>query len=113
MCSQSSSTGAQCIAPGLYCGCDKLPGDPTKLYQCNADGTGNLYQVCMYGCTVRAAGHDDNCHCEPNALYCGGDKIDGDINTLYQCQAGATMPTVVMKCPTKCVINPGANDSCT
>jgi len=111
--SQSSSSGGQCVLNGLYCGNDKLPGDPTRLYQCKADGMGNLVEVCMYGCTLRAAGHDDNCHCVPNALYCGNDKIDGDINTLYKCQPGTTMPTIVMKCPTKCVINTSANDSCT
>ena len=46
--------------------------------------------VCTYGCILRP-GLDDTCRggggiCSVGGFYCGGDKLDGDPQTLYKCQ---------------------------
>ncbi|HET9624476.1 MAG TPA: hypothetical protein VFP84_24055 [Kofleriaceae bacterium] len=48
--------------------------------------------------------------CVVGGLYCGGDKISGDKNTLFRCTTGA--PTVVKKCAQGCAVHPGSDDSC-
>jgi hypothetical protein len=104
----------QCVSPGLYCGGDKLMGDPNTLFQCNPNGSGTLVQQCMYGCDREPPGSDDRCHCQPGGYYCGGDKLDGNASTLYQCNMGPNSPPIfVMVCPTKCNKNAGADDTCT
>jgi hypothetical protein len=49
--------------------------------------------------------------CVAGGTYCGGNKIKGDANTLYRCNADGT-GTAVEKCAKGCSINPGRNDSC-
>lgn len=57
----------------------------------NANTTG----TCVYG----------------NGLYCGGDGVTGNAQTLYDCTNGAL--TVVQTCGVSCVHNPpGVNDAC-
>jgi len=49
--------------------------------------------------------------CVLGGLYCGGDKLGGDHNTLYRCE-GSAAPTVVENCANGCSVNSGSNDSC-
>lgn len=49
--------------------------------------------------------------CFVGGLYCGGDKISGDKNTLYRC-TGTGAPVVVKKCTKGCAIHSGDDDAC-
>lgn len=104
-----------CVVPGLYCGGDKLAGDPDTLYQCNGGGVPLARGRCVYGCVVRP-GDDDECRggggtCVEGGFYCGGDKVDGDPSTLYRCEGG--VGTSPMVCDDGCVVGaPGTDDAC-
>lgn len=106
---------AICVAGGFYCGGDKVAGDPSTLYQCNGGGVPNARGVCAQGCIVSLTG-DDGCRgvggtCVDGGLYCGGDKLDGDPQTLYRCTAGTG--TVVTRCTNGCAIRPSPQaDGC-
>ncbi|HEY5935095.1 MAG TPA: hypothetical protein VIU61_10685 [Kofleriaceae bacterium] len=102
-----------CMAGGFYCGGDKLAGDPETLYQCNGGGVPLARGRCALGCIIRPAA-DDACRgaggCVEASDYCGGNKVDGDPQTLYTCTAGvAANPR---PCANGCVINPGDDDEC-
>ena len=43
-------------------------------------------------------------------MYCGGDKLDGDPQTLYVCMAGAG--TSPQRCAAGCVVRAGNDDAC-
>jgi hypothetical protein len=43
-------------------------------------------------------------------LYCGGDKLDGDPQTLYRCMAG--VGTSPFTCPAGCAVRSGGDDMC-
>ncbi|HUH02742.1 MAG TPA: hypothetical protein VML75_12175 [Kofleriaceae bacterium] len=104
-----------CVAGGLYCGGDKLAGDPDTLYQCNGGGVPLARGVCDFGCLVRPAA-DDTCRggggtCVEGGFYCGGDKLDGDPQTLYRCAGGTGTDGV--ECADGCVVAPpGMDDFC-
>jgi hypothetical protein len=49
--------------------------------------------------------------CFAGGLYCGGDKISGDKNTLYRC-TGAGAPAVVRHCASGCAVHSGSDDGC-
>lgn len=50
-------------------------------------------------------------YCPNNGLYCGGDYIHGDPNTLYRCTSHAL--SVEQSCGNGCQVNPnGVDDSC-
>jgi hypothetical protein len=103
-----------CVAGAFYCGGDRLAGDPQTLYQCNAGGVPIARGVCTSGCLVRPT-RDDVCRaspgvCQDGGTYCGGDKIDGDPQTLYVCMAGVGTSPVV--CPAGCLVRPGDDDIC-
>lgn len=106
---------AECVAGGFYCGGDKLAGDPQTLYQCNGGGVPLARGVCGSGCIVRPAA-DDTCRgsagtCVDGGFYCGGDKLDGEPQTLYRCSAGAGVAGVV--CADGCIVSaPGTDDRC-
>lgn len=106
---------ADCVAGGLYCGGDKLAGDPDTLYQCNGGGVPLARGVCESGCIVRPTA-DDTCRgsagtCVDGGFYCGGDKLDGDPQTLYRCSAGVGVAGV--KCADGCIVGaPGTDDRC-
>ena len=108
------SPTADCNAGAFYCGGDQLAGDPQTLYQCNAGGVPIARGACSAGCVVRP-GKDDACRgaggaCQDGGRYCGGDKLDGDPQTLYVCMAGAgTSPE---RCADGCVVRPGSDDAC-
>lgn len=103
-----------CTAGALYCGGDKLAGDPGVLYQCNAGGVPLARGRCANGCTTRP-GKDDQCAaggvaCVDGGHYCGGDKLAGDPMTLYVCAAGAA--TQPMLCGNGCLVRTGQDDAC-
>jgi len=107
--------GPACFPGGFYCGGDKLAGDPGTLYRCDAPSPPTVRGVCTYGCILRP-GLDDTCRggggvCTTGGFYCGGDKLDGDPQTLYKCQADGT-GAVAKTCPNGCQINPGTDDTC-
>jgi hypothetical protein len=107
--------GATCLAGGFYCGGDKLDGDPGTLYRCDAPAAPTVRGVCTYGCILRP-GLDDACRgggglCSVGGFYCGGDKVDGDPQTLYKCQADGT-GALFKSCPNGCQINAGTDDGC-
>lgn len=49
-----------CFVGGHYCGGDKVSGDKSSLYTCNAEGRGDLIKHCAKGCSVNS-GSDDAC----------------------------------------------------
>jgi hypothetical protein len=100
-----------CAESGRYCGGDKVGGSPDSLYRCNGDGTASLLEACAYGCIVRPAGQDDTCQCQPGGYYCGGDKVEGDPSTLYQCNTDGT-GSAVNHCANGCVVVPNQDDTC-
>ncbi|MBA3819666.1 MAG: hypothetical protein H0X17_12290, partial [Deltaproteobacteria bacterium] len=104
-----------CVAAALYCGGDKLAGDPQTLYQCNGGGVPLARGRCAGGCRV-VPDDDDECigvggTCTDTGFYCGGDKLDGDPQRLYRCQAGAG--TAPVECADGCIVSPpGSDDRC-
>lgn len=102
-----------CTPGALYCGGDKLAGDPGTLYQCNGGGVPLARGVCLGTCAIRP-GADDVCRgtgtCVEGGSYCGGDKLDGDPQVLYRCTGGAG--TNPRPCLDGCIVNPGADDRC-
>lgn len=103
-----------CVAGSRYCGGDKLAGAPDTLYECNGGGVPLARGVCTAGCISRPTLDDacvaDSGPCIDGSLYCGGDKLDGDPQTVYRCASGAG--TAVMTCMLGCVVNPGNDDGC-
>lgn len=49
--------------------------------------------------------------CVVGGLYCGGDKVKGNANTLYRCEAGDTV-SVVKTCADGCMVRSGQDDAC-
>lgn len=49
--------------------------------------------------------------CVAGGLYCGGDKLTGNANTLYRCGSDGK-GTVVRACSHGCSVNSGDDDSC-
>jgi hypothetical protein len=49
--------------------------------------------------------------CFVGGLYCGGDKISGDKNTLFRC-TGTGAPAVVRHCANGCAVHAGDDDAC-
>jgi len=107
---------AGCVPGGLYCGGDKLDGDPQTLYRCNADAAPTARGRCSAGC-ILIKGNDDRCNaaggmCTSGGSYCGGDKLEGDPMTLYRCGSNGS-GTVLRECAKGCMVNPpGQDDAC-
>ncbi|MEO6420600.1 MAG: hypothetical protein ABIP39_14395 [Polyangiaceae bacterium] len=107
----------RCTAGVVSCGGHDVPGEPDGLYRCEADGSSVLVSRCMYGCIVNApptgTANGDSCAvCSAGGFYCGGDKIAGDMNILYVCEADGAPPSVKEICPNSCVVRPGLDDAC-
>jgi GH25 family lysozyme M1 (1,4-beta-N-acetylmuramidase) len=49
--------------------------------------------------------------CIEGGLYCGGDKLEGNENTLYRCQADGSAKKVE-DCARGCGVRSGQNDAC-
>jgi hypothetical protein len=58
--SDECNAPAPCFAGGLYCGGDKVNGDPAVLYKCVDAGAPEMIKRCQDGCEVRP-GKDDAC----------------------------------------------------
>ena len=54
-----AAANAPCTEGGLYCGGDKLAGDPSTLYRCS-NGAGTVVMTCATSCEVHT-GSDDGC----------------------------------------------------
>jgi hypothetical protein len=50
--------------------------------------------------------------CTAGSFYCGGDKLAGDPQTLYQCNAGG-VPLARGRCRVACTVRPTDDDECT
>ena len=102
-----------CVDGALYCGGDQLVGESDVLYRCNANGVPTARGRCAYGCTWRSD-KDDVCRggplCQEGGHYCGGDKVDGDPQTLYVCRDLEGVSPVL--CPNGCLVRPGNDDIC-
>lgn len=101
-----------CVAGSMYCGGDKVAGDPETLYECNGGGVPLARGVCVHGCRTDPA-DDDFCSggpdtCIEGGFYCGGDKVEGDPQTLYRCAGG--VGTTPMACANGCVVAPPEMD---
>jgi len=100
-----------CVEGTLYCGGDLVAGSTDTLYACKA-GAPVARGVCAGGCLTRP-GKGDLCagtggSCVTGGLYCGGDKLDGDPQSLYRCGSG-----LVMACANGCVVgSAGHDDAC-
>lgn len=104
---------APCDDGRLYCGGEGVAGAPSTLYRCNAGAVPTARGRCAFGCLVRTG--DDLCDGGPDRCvaggYCGGDKVDGDPQTLYQCENGVGVDPV--ECDGRCVVAaPGFEDFC-
>ena len=104
------------LGNGLYCGANGIPGDPATLYRCT-DGAIAVEQACAAGCYARPSGEPDACvdttqSCSlGNGLYCGGNGLAGNADTLYRCQNGIV--SVDRVCAAGCAEQPaGQNDRC-
>lgn len=109
--------GGSCpLGNGLYCGGNGITGNANTLYRCTG-GALTVQSTCSAGCMKMPAGQNDACvdttqTCVAgNGLYCGGNGIIGNANTLYRCQSGAI--TLAQVCTTSCSKQPsGLNDVC-
>lgn len=105
------------LGNGLYCGNNGgVTGDPGTLYRCT-NGAITVEQTCSAGCLRAPDGEPDACvdatqTCTyGNGLYCGGNGITGNADTLYRCTNGAI--TVEQVCTAGCAQQPvGLNDTC-
>jgi hypothetical protein len=57
---ECAAVGGPCSQGGVYCGGDKLAGDPGSLYQC-ANGAGTFLMRCTNGCVVNPSPTSDAC----------------------------------------------------
>ncbi|HEX8108833.1 MAG TPA: hypothetical protein VF516_13970 [Kofleriaceae bacterium] len=56
----TTNAGASCFVGGLYCGGDKIGGDPGTLFRCTGTGAPTVVRHCANGCAVHP-GSDDAC----------------------------------------------------
>ena len=104
-----------CTPNSFYCGGDKVPGDPGVLYLCNGGGVPFARGRCPGECVVNPSSNDA-CRgvggpCVETGYYCGGNKLDGDPRSRYQCIGGVARNR--LDCPNGCEIRPaGQDDDC-
>ena len=69
------------------------PAIPARSTTATRGGVPLARGVCRYGCIVHPGPTTTACGaggtCTDGGFYCGGDKLDGDPQTLYRCSAGA------------------------
>lgn len=103
-----------CVPDSFYCGGDKLAGDPGVLYVCNGGGVPFARGRCALECVVNPD-NDDACRgvggpCTEGGFYCGGNELDGDPQSLYQCIGGVARNR--RACAAGCELRPGRDDAC-
>lgn len=104
-----------CDTTRTYCGGVALAGDPDTVYACTAtipDAHGRCPGDCIPHPTLGDTCAGVGGRCVTGGRYCGGDKLDGDPSTLYECSASGTAinPTF---CTDGCVVAPaGSDDFC-
>ena len=127
---QPPKAGPTCDAQGTFCGGHGVTGgDPGTLYTCGAQGQAPASKsVCSLGCQANAT-PPDSCKivsadagapdggpmlaCAGKGLYCGGDQMGGDSNTLYDCPGAGLAPSSEQSCANGCQVEPqGTNDLC-
>jgi surface antigen len=93
--SKNSGGGTSCPNAGWYCGNDGLSKDANTKYYCSKTG-GSITDStkCGVTCVTMPSGQNDQCTSNGSCKglhgdYCGGDKVNGDANTLYHCRDGA------------------------
>lgn len=109
--------GEDCaFGDGFYCGGNGVAGDPSTLYQCQG-GAPTAVETCAAGCYKAPPGENDACVAETqtcsfgNGLYCGGNGVDGNVDTLYSCQDGVV--SVQEDCANGCdAKEAGFDDAC-
>ena len=111
--------GPVCPGNGAFCGGDGVAGgDGNTLYQCPGKGLApTSSEACGSGCQTEPNPNPDFCKgglvCPTVGDYCGGDRIGGDPNTLYHCDANGQAPSSTRPCGMGCQVNPqGVNDAC-
>jgi hypothetical protein len=92
-----------CTETAVYCGGTLgLQADFQTLYRCTG-GLPTYYARCSTGCFERT-GQPAQCFglgpCVDGGTYCGGNKLDGDPNTLYVCKD--RVGTAPRLCPNGC-----------
>jgi len=78
-----------------------------------ASGSQNHFAKCWIhapGNTPSPPPPPPSSHCVTGGLYCGGDEVSGDSNTLYRCEANGAQ--VVEHCAYGCAVHSATNDSC-
>lgn len=104
-----------CDVGTYYCGGVELDGATDTVYECTAD-----VPIARGRCPGQCVAHPtlgDTCAgvggaCVPGGFYCGGDKLDGDPSTLYECGANGTGINPE-PCALGCVVEPdGSDDRC-
>ena len=108
----SLSGALPCTEGALSCGDGfGASGQRGWLYRCT-DQVPIFYARCLHSCSGGFSS-DATCFdtgCTDGGRYCGGDKLEGDPNTLYVCDLfSGTMPT---KCPHSCAVSGNGNDTC-
>ncbi len=113
--------GGGCVAGGLYCGGDKVSGDSSRSIAAPVRGARRLSSSMLewllgqlgHGrlvCCRRWCRRQRRC-CVAGGLYCGGDKVSGDANTLYPLQWPGRGDGLG-HCSDGCEVLSGQNDDC-
>lgn len=111
----SDGAPAACVVGGMYCGGPLVSGPGDTVFRCTGEGKGELVAKCANGCFAKnPPDGKDECR-DPTpcvaGFYCGGDKVNGDPNSLYECVNG--VGKFEKKCPNGCkVANAGQTDYC-
>lgn len=50
--------------------------------------------------------------CVPGGYYCGGDKVKGNADSLYECNSAGDGERFIRSCAKGCRVNEGRDDSC-
>lgn len=111
----ASSDPCADASDGPHCGGELGAGaDHGSLYDCAADTTRSV-SACANGCAADSCTSPPSDPCESaqsgDGAYCGAGLSGGDVDTLYDCQSGASAGTTA--CPAGCQVNPpGIADKC-
>ena len=106
-----------CTVGGLYCGGHGVNGATNLLLRCTGGTAGTVVMKCATSCIAIGPGGSDGCSkpaddCVNGGAYCGGDKVNGDPDTLYRCGSNQST-SVITRCSKGCIVMPpGQDDAC-